>query len=165
MPMSSGGRVVSSDASPDQRGKRLVRPATPGLPNALCSLGTVSWQRPNIGSRVTREGHARFWERPEVKFLPATRHLRLSAPVLPPGPLVSSAGWIESFCDLVQRWKPLGRAEETGQIRAGVGPFIDRRMRERHAYVARTQFPTRGDKAVRAQAIRGRMGVDGLYVP
>ena len=31
------------------------------------------WQRPNIGSRVTREGHARFWERPEVKFLGATR--------------------------------------------------------------------------------------------
>ena len=30
-------------------------------------------QRPNIGSRVTREGHARFWERPEVKFLRATR--------------------------------------------------------------------------------------------
>ena len=25
------------------------------------------------GSRVTREGHARFWERPEVKFLRATR--------------------------------------------------------------------------------------------
>jgi hypothetical protein len=23
---------------------------------------------------VTREGHARFWERPEVKFLWATRH-------------------------------------------------------------------------------------------
>src|SRR5450631_2783118 len=31
------------------------------------------WQRPNIGSRVTREGHARFWESPEVKFLRATR--------------------------------------------------------------------------------------------
>ena len=29
--------------------------------------------RPNIGRRVTREGHARFWERPEVKFLRATR--------------------------------------------------------------------------------------------
>jgi hypothetical protein len=25
---------------------------------------------------VTREGHARFWERPEVKFLRATRHER-----------------------------------------------------------------------------------------
>jgi hypothetical protein len=34
------------------------------------------WQRPNIGSRVTREGHARFWERPEVQFLRATRRLR-----------------------------------------------------------------------------------------
>src|SRR5215472_15149800 len=33
-------------------------------------------QRSNIGSRVTREGHARFWERPEVKFLRATRHPR-----------------------------------------------------------------------------------------
>ena len=32
-------------------------------------------QRLNIGSRVTREGHARFWERPEVKFLRATRRL------------------------------------------------------------------------------------------
>jgi hypothetical protein len=29
---------------------------------------------------VTREGHARFWERPEVKFLRATRHGRLSSP-------------------------------------------------------------------------------------
>ena len=34
------------------------------------------WQRPNIGSRVTREGHARFWERPEVKFLRSTRQRR-----------------------------------------------------------------------------------------
>ena len=33
-------------------------------------------QRSNIGSRVTREGHARFWERPGVKFLRATRRLR-----------------------------------------------------------------------------------------
>ena len=32
-------------------------------------------QRLNIGSRVTRNGHAWFWERPEVKFLRATRHV------------------------------------------------------------------------------------------
>jgi hypothetical protein len=37
----------------------------------------------------------------------------------------SSADWIESFCDLVERWKPIGWAEETGQIRAGVGPFLE----------------------------------------
>src|SRR5437763_16636893 len=36
----------------------------------------MSWKRPNIGSRVNREVHARFWERAEVKFLRATRHER-----------------------------------------------------------------------------------------
>ena len=73
--------------------------------------------------------------------------------------------WVEAFCDLVAKWKPIGWAEEQGQIKSGVGPFLERRMRERKAYVAREQFPTRGDKAVRAQSIRGRMALEGLYVP
>lgn len=73
--------------------------------------------------------------------------------------------WIESFCDAVLKWKPLEWAEETGQIKASLGPFIDRRQRERKAYVKRTQFPTRGDKSIRAQSIRGRMALEGLYVP
>lgn len=77
----------------------------------------------------------------------------------------ASDEWVEAFCDLVLKWKPLGWAEEQGQIRAGVGPYIDRRSRERRAYVVRDAFPTRGDKAVRAQSIRGRMGSLGLYVP
>lgn len=77
----------------------------------------------------------------------------------------ASDQWIEAFCDLVKHWKPFAWAEETGQIKSGVGPFIDRRMRERQAFVARETFPTRGDKAVRAQSIRGRMALDGLYVP
>lgn len=77
----------------------------------------------------------------------------------------SSDVWVEAFCDLVKQWKPIGWAEEQGQIRAGVGPYLDRRSRERKAYVAREAFPTRGDKAVRAQSIRGRMASDGLYVP
>jgi hypothetical protein len=73
----------------------------------------------------------------------------------------TSAEWIEAFCDLVLRWKPVGWAEETGQIRAGVGPFLEKRIRERQAWVQRKAFPTRGDKAVRAQSIRGRMEMDG----
>ena len=77
----------------------------------------------------------------------------------------SSDRWVEAFCDLVLKWKPVGWAEETGQIKSGVGPFLEKRMRERKAFVAREQFPTRGDKAVRAQSIRGRMALDGLYVP
>jgi predicted phage terminase large subunit-like protein len=77
----------------------------------------------------------------------------------------SSDAWIEAFCDLVTLWKPMTWAEEQGQIKAGVGPFLDRRQRERKAYVYRKPFPTRGDKAVRAQSIRGRMALEGLYVP
>jgi phage terminase large subunit-like protein len=38
-------------------------------------------------------------------------------------------------------------------------------QRERKAYVHRSEFPTRGDKAIRAQSIRGRMALHGLYVP
>ncbi len=77
----------------------------------------------------------------------------------------SSDEWIEAFCDLVEYWKPMGWAEEQGQIKAGVGPFLDRRQRERQTYCYREAFPTRGDKAVRAQSIRGRMALEGLYVP
>lgn len=77
----------------------------------------------------------------------------------------ASDEWIEAFCDLVGQWKPIGWSEEQGQIRAGVGPFLDRRMRERRTFVARTQFPTRGDKGIRAQSMRGRMALDGLHIP
>lgn len=73
--------------------------------------------------------------------------------------------WIAEWCDLVKTWKPLDWAEEKGQISAGLGPFIEQEASKRKAYVNREQFPTRGDKAVRAQSIRGRMSLDGLYVP
>jgi predicted phage terminase large subunit-like protein len=77
----------------------------------------------------------------------------------------SSDQWIEAFCDLVIEWKLVGWAEEKGQISAGVGPALDKRQRERKAYCYRQQFPTKGDKAVRAPSIRGRMALEGLYVP
>lgn len=77
----------------------------------------------------------------------------------------ASDEWVAAFCDLVLKWKPLGWAEEQGQIKAAVGPLLLRTQRERKAYVAREQFPTRGDKAVRAQSIRGRMAAEGLYIP
>ena len=72
---------------------------------------------------------------------------------------------MEAFCDLVLKWRPVAWAEETGQIKAGVGPFLERQQRDRKAYVVREPFPTRGDKAVRAQSIRGRMALHGLYLP
>lgn len=77
----------------------------------------------------------------------------------------SSDVWVSAFCDMVIQWKPMGAAEETGQIKAAIGPWLDRQQRIRRAYVARTQFPTKGDKSVRAQSIRGRMAAGGLYIP
>jgi predicted phage terminase large subunit-like protein len=65
---------------------------------------------------------------------------------------------------LVKKWRPSFWAEEQGQITSGVGPFLERRAIERQAYTHREQFPNRGDKAVRAQSIRGRMAMLGLYV-
>jgi hypothetical protein len=56
--------------------------------------------------------------------------------------------------------RPSFWAEEHGQIISGVGPFLERRAIERHAYTHREQFPT----AVRAQSMRGRMAMLGLCV-
>jgi len=77
----------------------------------------------------------------------------------------SSDVWVEAWCDLVKEYKPSQAAEETGQIKSGVGPFLTKRARERGASVWRRGFPTKGDKAIRAQSIRGRMAMQGLMVP
>ena len=42
--------------------------------------------------------------------------------------------------------------------------MLKRRAIERQAYTCREQFVSRGDKAVRAQSMRGRMAMLGLYV-
>jgi predicted phage terminase large subunit-like protein len=78
----------------------------------------------------------------------------------------SSDVWVDAWCDLVRRWKPQFWAEERGQILGGVGPFLESRAIEREAWTAREQFTVSrmGDKAVRAQSIRGRMAMRGLYV-
>lgn len=77
----------------------------------------------------------------------------------------SSDVWVDALCDLVKKWRPLGWAEELGQIKSGVGPFLKRTMQERKAYTVREQFPTRGDKATRAQSFRAMIASRGLRVP
>lgn len=77
----------------------------------------------------------------------------------------ASDKWIAAFCDLVKLWEPIEWGEESGQIKAAIGPYLQRAQIDRQAYVYRRQFPSRSDKAVRAQAIRGRMAVEGLYLP
>lgn len=59
----------------------------------------------------------------------------------------------------------MGWAVEKGQINSSVGPFLRQRQLARQSFVTMEEFPTRGDKAVRAQSIRGRMAHGGLYIP
>jgi predicted phage terminase large subunit-like protein len=77
----------------------------------------------------------------------------------------ASDEWVEAFCDLVLKWKPLEWAEESGQIERGVGPFLDKRQRERKAYCYRRQFASAADKPTRAQAFRGRLAMRKVYLP
>ena len=73
--------------------------------------------------------------------------------------------WIESQLDLIERWKVREWAAEAGQIHSAVGAFLNKRMQERQVFIVGKTFPSRHDKAVRAQSIRARMSIGGLYVP
>ena len=75
----------------------------------------------------------------------------------------SSDVWVESFLDLVDRWKPLQWAEEAGQIRASLDPYITTRQRERRSYCVRTPFTSRFDKRSRARAIQARMSAGKVF--
>jgi predicted phage terminase large subunit-like protein len=77
----------------------------------------------------------------------------------------STEQWIESLLDLTVKWQPLEWGFETGQITRSIGPFLERRARERRAYITPMMYPSRHDKSIRAQSIRGRMAMQGLYVP
>jgi predicted phage terminase large subunit-like protein len=76
----------------------------------------------------------------------------------------ASDEWVEAYCDLVERYKPSQTAEETGQIRGAVGPFLVKRLRQRKLHVWRQSFPTKGTKGERQQSIRGMMALQGLNV-
>jgi hypothetical protein len=66
----------------------------------------------------------------------------------------TSDEWVESLCDLIGAWRPAAWAEEQGQIKAGVGPFLERRLKEHQAFVYCQQFrpgATRGTGPVGAR--------------
>jgi predicted phage terminase large subunit-like protein len=73
--------------------------------------------------------------------------------------------WIETFLDMMDKYQTLAWAEEMGQIRASLGPFIDKRMRERRVYGFRKQYSSVGGKDVRARAIQARLAMGKVYFP
>lgn len=73
--------------------------------------------------------------------------------------------WVEAFIDLVARHKPLNWAEEQGQIIKSLGPFIDKRMRERKVYCRREQMASVADKPTRCRAFQARAAMGKVYLP
>lgn len=72
--------------------------------------------------------------------------------------------WVDAFCDLVQKYKPLMWAEEQGQIIKSLGPFILKRMNERKAYCGRQQFVSIADKPTRARSFQARAAMGKVYL-
>ena len=73
--------------------------------------------------------------------------------------------WVESFIDLVAKHKPLNWGEEQGQIIKSLGPFIDKRMRERRIYCRREQMASVADKPTRARSFQARAAMGKVYLP
>ncbi len=73
--------------------------------------------------------------------------------------------WVERFCDMALKWKPAAWIEEKGPIAVSVAPFLDKRIRERKAYVFRDGLASVRDKQSRAQSVRGRMQMGKVYFP
>lgn len=76
----------------------------------------------------------------------------------------SSDVWIDAWCQLVHQWRPIVWIEEKGQIIASLGPFIEKRMQECGVWTRRISYASRGDKVVRAQAIRGFLAHHPLHI-
>jgi predicted phage terminase large subunit-like protein len=73
--------------------------------------------------------------------------------------------WVEHFLDLASLHGTLCWAEEQGQIIKSLGPFIDRRMRERGLFIVREQYTSGHDKVARSQSIRGRLAMGKVLFP
>lgn len=73
--------------------------------------------------------------------------------------------WVEAFLDIVKDRKPLRWAEEQGQIIKSLGPFIDKRMRERRIYCQREQMASVADKPTRCRAFQARAAMGKVYLP
>lgn len=73
--------------------------------------------------------------------------------------------WVEEFINLVARHKPMKWGEEQGQIIKSLGPFIDRRMRERKTYCFREQMTSVADKPTRCRSFQARCAMGKVYFP
>ena len=73
--------------------------------------------------------------------------------------------WMPPLLDMMEYWKPIRWAEESGQIEKSVGPFLFKEQMRRKVYCHRVQFSSSKDKPTRARSIQGRVAMRGLWMP
>jgi len=78
--------------------------------------------------------------------------------------------WIDAMLNIVHAQKLMGYGirtwyEERGQIIGAVGPFLERRMRERKIFVTREQITSKRDKEERAIAFQARVQSGMVHIP
>lgn len=74
---------------------------------------------------------------------------------------------VERILDLYEQWKPSIIGIEKGHIEMALGPFLEKRVRERGLFEAyfKDLKTGRRDKEARARAIQGRMQQGMVYLP
>ena len=74
---------------------------------------------------------------------------------------------VERILDLYEQWRPSIIGIEKGHIEMALGPFLEKRVRERKLYEAyfKDLKPGRRDKEARARAIQGRMQQGMVKIP
>lgn len=77
----------------------------------------------------------------------------------------SSDIWVEKWLDMVRDRKPLLWAEEGGQIRRSMGPYMTRRQNERRIWCTRRSFSVAKDKPTRARSFQARCSNRKVYFP
>jgi predicted phage terminase large subunit-like protein len=66
---------------------------------------------------------------------------------------------------MIAKWKPLKWGQEQGQIIKSLGPFIDKRMRERRVYCAQEPMTSVADKPTRSRSFQARAAMGKVYLP
>lgn len=78
---------------------------------------------------------------------------------------VESNEWIEEFFELVNHYKPLQWAEESGQILKSLDPYINKAMQDpQRRFVMRQQFTSTTDKTARARSFQAYMAQGKVYI-
>ncbi|CUW38794.1 putative phage uncharacterized protein [Magnetospirillum sp. XM-1] len=72
---------------------------------------------------------------------------------------------VEAMLTLMEVHRPLIWWAEKGHISKSIGPFLRKRMQEKHVFVAIDEQTPVKDKQTRAQSIQGRMAMGKVFFP